>query len=89
MPSVFILRAGNDGSSLHANSQLYDGIKRENDQEFAMWFDAIMNSLNRTGNTNNGLHQRVWDKISNMLQDPEDESENDFAMSCKVSLGER
>ena len=78
MSCVFILRAD---SSFKNSQELYNGITKENDEEFAHWFDAIKHSLNRTGNTNNGKHQEVWDKISRLLQD----SKNESNMSCKVS----
>jgi len=86
MSCVFVLRADlrgdNDKHLLQGKSQeLYNRIDKENDKEFVQWFDAIRHALSRTGNTKNGKHQEVWEKISKILED----SKNMFKMSCQVS----
>jgi len=81
MPCIFVLRAdlGGDNDE-HLSQELYNRIDEENDKEFVQWFDAIRHALGRTGNTNNGKHQEVWESISKILED----SKNMFKMSCQV-----
>ena len=84
MSSIFVLRAGNnDEISLLANAQeLYNRISQENDENFVSWFNEIKYSLSRTGNKNRGKHQEVWEKISSILQDSQ---QNSMPKACKVS----
>ena len=59
MSHVFILKGGQ--SSQQNSQQLYDGIYKEKDNEFILWFDDIKSSLCRTANKNNGKHQKNLD----------------------------
>ena len=79
MPHVFILKGGQ--SSQQNSQQLYDGISKENDDEFICWIDELKYSLGRTANTNNGKHQQILETLQDSLQ----ESLSLPFMSCKVS----
>ena len=102
MPCVFVLRADSyrgahevrSKRSMQRKSQeLYNGINEEKGEYFVRWFNAIMVSLKRTGNENNGKHQEVEEKISTILQDCLDsksQATTRITMSTKVShLGSR
>ena len=67
MSHVFILKGGQ--SSQQNSQQLYDGIYKEKDNEFILWFDDIKSSLCRTANKNNGKHQKNSDILQSRLQD--------------------
>lgn len=87
---VFVLRASPDKASDEQFShELYDGIFKERDEHFSLWFKAIRDSLSKTGNNNNGKHEEVAESISNELFNRKiydrTESENTFKLqlSCK------
>lgn len=86
MSSIFVLRAysrgdNNQRSSLARSQKLYNAISKEKDEYFAQWFNAIMLTLSRTGNENNGKHQEVLEKISGIQA-----SKNNFMMACTVPI---
>ena len=87
---VFVLRASPDKARDEQFShELYDGIFKEHDEHFSLWFKAIRDVLSKTGNKNDGKHEEVAEAISNELFKKKiydrTESENTFKLqlSCK------
>ena len=88
---VFVLRATSPDKARDEqfSHELYDGIFKEHDEHFSLWFKAIRVALSKTGNKNNGKHEEVAEAISNELLKKKmydrTESENTFKLqlSCK------
>ena len=89
MSYIFVLRAYSGGEIDGRSSLLYNAIRKEKDEDFVHWFDAITSALRQTGNENNGKHQEVLEKISDELQEKLQErrlqdSKNKLMMSSRV-----
>ena len=80
MSFIFILRGGH--SSRDRSQQLYEGINKENDEEFVHWFTEIKRSLSRTANRNNGKHQEILELLQDSSQGLT--SSTSRFMSCEV-----
>ena len=89
MYHVFVLRAGpEEARDEQFSHELYNGILKEHDEHFLLWFKTIRDGLSRTGNENNGNHSEVAETISNELhllkEKPYDKIESDNTVTLQL-----